>query len=257
MLYSAYVFGHPTQTPFAASTARITNLRILGEGRFDSRSTHYFTYVSRTPPFVVNTVQLKWKQTWPTLPLGHLGVNYRKPVNASQAFPAPLLDALAGYLHLINLNFKPVNVAILGDSAGAHLTLMLSRYLSSLDLPNLSQPGHLLLSSPWVDFTHSFPSIQTNYKTDYLSRLSRILIPSSLRYYPRDAVGNLYFSPALGKPKDFEYLEKAGTKVYIQVGTKEVLYDEIMAFGRLLKGAGVDVLVREVSFCPVMLAMLG
>lgn len=46
------------------------------------------------------------------------------------SFPAPLLDALAGYRYLVReCNFDPENIIVAGDSAGGNLGLALCRYL--------------------------------------------------------------------------------------------------------------------------------
>lgn len=59
-------------------------------------------------------------------------VNYRKSLDKTSAFPASLLDALAGYQYLLSLGFEPKNIMLCGDSAGANACLALSRYLDAL-----------------------------------------------------------------------------------------------------------------------------
>lgn len=80
------------------------------------------------------------------------------PDPPAHAFPAALLDALAGYLYLINVvGCSPSQVVLVGDSAGANLAHALTRYLvDNADTPGLPPPpGNLLLLSPWADLTGS------------------------------------------------------------------------------------------------------
>ena len=78
-------------------------------------------------------------------------VNHRKAVESSSAFPAQLLDLLAGYAYLLSHGFLPENITFLGDSSGGHLVLALSRYLAELDAAvpelNVGMPGALMLIS--------------------------------------------------------------------------------------------------------------
>ena len=78
-------------------------------------------------------------------------MNHRKAVSPSSAFPAQLLDLVAGYGYLLKLGFLPENITLFGDSSGGHLVLCLSRYLAELDeaVPdlNVGMPGALMLIS--------------------------------------------------------------------------------------------------------------
>jgi len=173
--------------------------------------------------------------------------NYRKVVNASQAFPALLLDALAGYIYLTEtLHFEARNILMMGDSAGGHLCLALSRYLSDMS-PPLPLPGKMALSSPWSDWTLSFPSHQTNIEYDFLAPgAGKLSVAGALRFYKPEAKLDPYFSPALAGPGESDYLSKADVKVYVQLGTREVLCDEIRAVVNGMERDGVDVQLREV-----------
>ena len=176
------------------------------------------------------------------------GLNYRKVLNASSAFPAPLLDALTGQLYLTeSLHFNPQDILLAGDSAGGHLCLALSRYMLDLT-PPLAQPGKFALNSPWCDWTSSFPSRKSNKAYDYLYyNSSELAIASAMRYYKPDAKGDVYFSPALTGSGGFAYLMKEGVKVYVQLGTKEVLCDEIRALVAGMERDGVNVKLTEVG----------
>ena len=85
------------------------------------------------------------------------------PLPEQHPFPAALLDALAGYIHLVNvMGYDPSDIIVAGDSAGGNLALALTRYLvenegragtDSSPLP--APPGHLLLISPLTDLSNS------------------------------------------------------------------------------------------------------
>lgn len=53
----------------------------------------------------------------------------------------------------------PEKIVIAGDSAGAGLCVALLTVLRDL---GVAQPAGAVLISPWVDLTHSFPSIMSN-----------------------------------------------------------------------------------------------
>jgi len=96
-----------------------------------------------------------------------LAVEYRlsstHPLPEQHPFPAALLDALAGYIHLVDvMGYDPSNIIVAGDSAGGNLALALTRYLvenkgrAGTDTPTLpAPPGHLLLISPRTDLSNS------------------------------------------------------------------------------------------------------
>ncbi|GAA5912516.1 uncharacterized protein JCM6883_005928 [Sporobolomyces salmoneus] len=87
-------------------------------------------------------------------------------------FPCALHDALASYLFLIDppagsdhSAIHPSKIIISGDSAGGGLALSLLVLLRDLGLP---QPAGATLISPWVDLSHSFPSVNGNDEGDYI-----------------------------------------------------------------------------------------
>jgi hypothetical protein len=176
--------------------------------------------------------------------------NYRKVLDVPNAHPGPLLDALAGYLYLVrSLNFDPRNITVAGDSAGGHLSLSLTRYLDSINLP---LPGRMALSSPWCDFTASskqgnFQSQTDNYETDYIPYLGDLAIEAGMRHYTLASRRDAWFSPCLASTDDWRYLAKAEVEAYLMRGTKEMLSDEVGMVAKAMKEAGVKVTLRDVS----------
>lgn len=79
-------------------------------------------------------------------------------------FPCGLQDCLATYLHL--LTQQPANTIVLaGDSAGGGMALSLLVVLRDRGIP---LPAGAVLISPWVDLTHSFPSVAGDCPLDYI-----------------------------------------------------------------------------------------
>lgn len=79
-------------------------------------------------------------------------------------FPCGLQDCLAAYLFLLS-HHKPNEIIFAGDSAGGGLALSLLVIIRDQGLP---LPAGAILISPWVDLTHSFPSIVADNPGDYI-----------------------------------------------------------------------------------------
>ncbi|KAF9076850.1 hypothetical protein BDP27DRAFT_1254731 [Rhodocollybia butyracea] len=109
-------------------------------------------------------------------------VNYRKA--PQYPWPAPLQDVLAAYLYLIrppvsahHKAVPPNKIVLAGDSAGANLCLTTLTVLRDMGLP---MPSGAVLISPWVDLTHSFPSVMQNTPTDIIPPHGFLAKPSTL-----------------------------------------------------------------------------
>ncbi|KIM46374.1 hypothetical protein M413DRAFT_17043 [Hebeloma cylindrosporum] len=99
-------------------------------------------------------------------------------------WPCPLQDVLAAYLYLIRPPAGAIHKAVphskivfAGDSAGAGLCLAVLTILRDL---GLELPAGAVLISPWVDLTHSFPSIMQNFETDIIPKHGFLAKPSTL-----------------------------------------------------------------------------
>ncbi|CAM0137437.1 unnamed protein product [Umbelopsis sp. WA50703] len=113
-------------------------------------------------------------------------------------FPAPLEDALASYLQLIDqagdYKVDPKNVILAGESHGGGMIMSLLLLLRDRELP---MPGGAIGLSPWIDLTHSLPSILTNISTDYLPasgfshKYSQALDYDKLPQFKAEALGPL------------------------------------------------------------------
>lgn len=118
-----------------------------------------------------------------------LAVDYR--LTDETSFPGILCDAIAAWKYLVkDLEFKPKNIIIGGDSAGGNLTLALVRYLSeNQTLFQIKQDeaiaDGIILFSPWVDVSLSYyladsSSSKANAKTDYLNPLALKTVKAAL-----------------------------------------------------------------------------
>lgn len=150
------------------------------------------------------------------------------------------MDALAHWVHLTTvLEFEPQNIVLMGDSAGGHLCLSVTQQLMAL---GKALPGGLALSSPWSDLTFSQPSWQ--WQDDYLGigRLQQS-IDSLSRFFKKEDLTQPIFSPAFAPEGHWKQL--AGKPVYISLGTKETLHDEIQLLVKGMKRDGVNVTLYE------------
>lgn len=79
-------------------------------------------------------------------------------------FPCGLQDCVASYLFLLE-HFKPTQILFGGDSAGGGMVLSMLVTLRDQGIP---LPAGVILLSPWVDLTHSFPSVAGDGSGDYI-----------------------------------------------------------------------------------------
>ncbi|GAM89909.1 hypothetical protein ANO11243_079490 [Dothideomycetidae sp. 11243] len=79
-------------------------------------------------------------------------------------FPCGLHDALAAYLFLLQ-EYDASSILVAGDSAGGGMVISL---LVILRDQGIALPAGALLLSPWVDLTHSFPSVSGEGELDYI-----------------------------------------------------------------------------------------
>ncbi|KAH7312385.1 hypothetical protein B0I35DRAFT_452353 [Stachybotrys elegans] len=79
-------------------------------------------------------------------------------------FPCGLQDCLAAYLYLLEKQ-DPSTIVLAGDSAGGGMVLSLLCVLRDQGIP---LPAGAILISPWVDLTHSFPSVSGTAPLDYI-----------------------------------------------------------------------------------------
>ncbi|OCL03697.1 alpha/beta-hydrolase [Glonium stellatum] len=79
-------------------------------------------------------------------------------------FPCALYDCLAAYLYLLERH-DPSTIVLAGDSAGGGMVVSMLVTLRDQGVP---LPAGAILISPWVDLTHSFPSLGGKGELDYI-----------------------------------------------------------------------------------------
>ncbi|KEF50949.1 uncharacterized protein A1O9_12988 [Exophiala aquamarina CBS 119918] len=79
-------------------------------------------------------------------------------------FPCALQDCLAAYLYLLSIH-DPSEIILAGDSAGGGMVVSILCMLRDRSMP---LPAGAILISPWVDLTHSFPSLVGDNSFDYI-----------------------------------------------------------------------------------------
>ncbi|PLW09588.1 hypothetical protein PCASD_20257 [Puccinia coronata f. sp. avenae] len=141
-------------------------------------------------------------------------VNYR--LAPQYPFPCALADCLAAYLYLIrppenakHRMIDPSKIVIAGDSAGGGLSLALLTLIRDVGLP---MPAGAVLISPWVDLTHSFPSIMTNSDKDIIPPYGFMHQPSVLWPPPALKTGAETASPAQSVPAPSQALPSTSTQ---------------------------------------------
>lgn len=90
-------------------------------------------------------------------------IDYR--VAPQNKYPSALEDALAGWDWLIKQGYNEDDIVVIGDSAGAHLTLSLILKLREQKRP---LPKAAICISPWADMAGSGASYYDNYNVDAL-----------------------------------------------------------------------------------------
>ena len=154
-------------------------------------------------------------------------VSYRQWPEAM--YPAALEDCVAAFHWLEKKGFRPENIRIFGESAGANLTIAATMYLNDHGQP---LPGRICPFSPVIDVTNSLPSRTSRDDRDPLVRGD-----AASRFFTKEDEKQPYASPIRGSFQGFP-------PMLVNVGTEEVLFDDSMELKRLCEEAGVDITVR-------------
>ncbi|KAJ3842224.1 alpha/beta-hydrolase [Lentinula raphanica] len=180
------------------------------------------------------------------------------PFKIQNPFPAALIDAIAGYRYLLDLEFDPRNIIIAGDSAGAILAYQLVRYTTTHEHSLLQCPGAALMLSPCGDTSFRKDpetSMTTNRRSDYLRSWIDAGYPAIALAGRLSAseVGNSWLSPGiLENGNDMEGVFAGFPPSFILVGEAEMCRDSMRVFrDRMLLDIGKDqVTYVEVKDAP-------
>jgi Esterase/lipase len=155
-------------------------------------------------------------------------VDYR--LAPEQAFPAQAEDALAAYRYLLSHGNLPHRIIPVGISAGATLVLDLLLMLRDQHLP---MPPAAVCMSPIVDMKFGGESVVANQNTDWMTPARLAALREAYlggHAPPDDPLASPVNAQLSGLPP-----------LYLQTGTGELLYDDISAFAKKIKWAGVPV----------------
>ena len=144
-----------------------------------------------------------------------------------ERFPAPVEDVVATYGGLIDEGAEGVTLA--GDSAGAYLAIAAAFAILESGSP---RPGSVIALSPWVDFEMTGKSLETNAERDLA--IQRQGLQATVRLlFGRDTPPP---PSALPLQRDFVGFPR----LYIAVGSDEVLLDDAVRLHERARAHGVD-----------------
>lgn len=163
--------------------------------------------------------------------------DYRKA--PEHPFPAAPEDALAAYRALLDLGYAPDQIVLGGDSAGGGLALSLLQEILKSDLP---KPGGVFVFSPWTDLTISSQSHLAN------ARAEAVLPPERMA---ETAAGYLNGADPKAPAASPLYADFTGApRIFIQVGSKEILLADSTDLAARLKAQGVAVDIEVFENTP-------
>lgn len=157
-------------------------------------------------------------------------------------YPTQVNQAKAAYSYLLNdQNIDPSKLAIVGDFAGAHLTLNLLSVLA--EERSLTKPGAgAFLIAPWIDIRCANDgSFVRNKDNEFLPR--NRLVRAGEQVMPRDHDAKLSYiiNFSLPRPNTQSWADILPSKVWVGIGSNDVLLDDAVAFVKQAKADGVDV----------------
>src|SRR5208337_1676471 len=154
-------------------------------------------------------------------------VDYR--LAPEHVFPAPVEDAVAAYRYLQSRGYPPHRILPAGISAGGTLVLGL---LLTLRDQRLTLPPAAVCLSPEVDMLFEGESVAKNQERDWITagRLHAIRSVYLAGHDPQDPIASPLHASLSGLPR-----------LYIQVGTHELLLSDVGKFVDKARWAGVPV----------------
>ncbi|KAL2830832.1 Alpha/Beta hydrolase protein [Aspergillus cavernicola] len=183
-------------------------------------------------------------------------------IQTTLANAAPFCEAVETLRYVLeDLKRSPRDVLITGDSAGANLCLAILSHLRhcSVDVPELviHEPikGAILIS-PWVSFSHEWPSVKKN-QHKYIDTQEVTTQWSQL--YLNGQLSNNYIE-AVNAPEEW-WNEIQVEQTLVLAGADEVLFDPIKAWTSNFKKSNPDTTLvvgeRECHVAPLIWPMFG
>ncbi|KAI7179165.1 alpha/beta-hydrolase [Hortaea werneckii] len=135
-------------------------------------------------------------------------------------FPCGLYDCIATYLYLLQ-HFKPEQILFGGDSAGGGMVLSMLVVLRDQGCP---LPAGTILLSPWVDLTHSFPSVAGDGDLDYIPPHGFHHKPSMA--WPPPPTDEVKAARKTSEQPAYDALEMPDTSVNVSAQARQSLADK-------------------------------
>jgi len=158
--------------------------------------------------------------------------NYR--LAPEHRYPAQIEDCRAVYEALLKDNIRPQDLIIAGDSAGGNLSIVLPLVLRDEKIP---LPAGIAALSPWVDLTRRGGSLSAHEPYDWAA-------PSDFDHWVEWYVDKQDPKAPLVSPM---YADLQGLPpLRIDIGTAEMLLDQVRDFAARAKEAGLSVDFREI-----------
>lgn len=147
-------------------------------------------------------------------------------------YPSALDDAVKAYQGILDADYAPEKITLIGDSAGGNLASALAVYARDHQMP---LPKAMVLFSPWTDLG-SLPSHTQNAEKDQI-------LGNGYMFYHKEVV-----TPAYGKGQDLpaphlstSYADLKGLPPMLLIaGGDEVLLDDAALFAAHARAAGVE-----------------
>jgi len=164
-------------------------------------------------------------------------------------FPTQHRQVVQAVNHLLQTGRQPSDIIVGGDSAGGNLALApISAALHGHSaIPSLKLDGPLkgaLLISPWVSFSQDSKSYAANVDKDIVTPGPTRELSDGFFVAGQDK-NDAFAEPALG---DHTWRKHAPvSSILALAGAHELFQDDILAFGKTLKEAGIN---AETVECP-------
>jgi acetyl esterase/lipase len=159
-----------------------------------------------------------------------LAIDYR--LAPEHPFPAALDDCHAAYRWALSSGIEPGRLLVAGDSSGGGLAV--STLVAARDSGEALPRGAILIS-PWVDLESGHPSVTANCTFDWGDR-------DYLQHWSAQYLNGADARDPRASPL---YADLAGLPpLLVQVGTAELLYDEVVAFAEKARARGVEVTLQ-------------
>ncbi|NIB38886.1 alpha/beta hydrolase [Pseudomaricurvus alkylphenolicus] len=144
-------------------------------------------------------------------------------------FPAALEDCLAAYQYLLR-NHSPDQIVVMGDSAGANLTLCLLNMIKQKQLP---MPSAAVALSPITDFSQISATWMMHSWRDPMFPIQSLVSPQQ-HYLQGEHLRDALASPVFGDLKQLP-------PTLLVVGGDEALRDDSLVYTHKALEAGVDI----------------